>query len=339
MPALLLLAFALCASIANAQSAPAASTPSYGAMLEGFDYPYPVKTFEFDSQQQRLRMAYMDVVGAQPNGRTIVLLHGKNFCAATWEETIAVLAEQGWRVIAPDQIGFCKSSKPAAYQFTLHQLAANTRALLDSLGIRSAAVMGHSMGGMLAARFAITFPHSTEALLLVNPIGLEDWEAAGIPYQTVDQWLANETRTNASSIRAYQRATYYANEWDPRYDRWVSMLAGMYAGPGREQVMWNQAQTSDMIFTQPVVYQLDRIRAPTVLFIGEKDTTAIGKAAAPADIQARVGRYAQLGPRIAKIIPDARLVAFPQLGHAPQIQDPARFHAALTQALKQLDAQ
>ena len=316
----------------------AQTSTSYGAMLEGFDYPYPVQRFEFETQRQRLSMAYMDVQPQTPNGKVIVLLHGKNFCGATWDSTIGVLRERGWRVVVPDQIGFCKSSKPAAYQFTLHQLAANTRALLQKLGIEQAVIMGHSMGGMLAMRFAITFPEATQGLILVNPIGLEDWQAQGIPYQTVDQWLAGEQRTTATTIRDYQRATYYAGMWEPRFDRWVNMLAGMYAGPGREQVMWNQALASDMIFTQPVVYELPRIRAPTILFIGAKDTTAIGKAAAPAAVKDRVGRYAELGPRAAQQIPDARLVMFAELGHSPQIQDPDRFHRALVDELERMQA-
>jgi pimeloyl-ACP methyl ester carboxylesterase len=314
----------------------AQSIQTYGPMLEGFEYPHPVQRFRFESQQQPLEMAYMDVKPVRSNGRAIVLLHGKNFCGATWEATIDVLREQGWRVVVPDQIGFCKSSKPESYQFTLHQLAANTHALMTKLGIERAVIMGHSMGGMLATRFALTFPQATQALLLVNPIGLENWEAQGVPYQTVDQWLANEQRTSAESIREYQRTTYYAGRWEPRVDRWVNMLAGMYAGPGRKQVMWNQALTSDMVFTQPVVDEFPRIQVPTVLFIGQKDNTAIGKAAASTEVKARVGNYAELGARAAKAIPNARLVSFPELGHSPQIQDPQRFHEALARELDRL---
>src|SRR5436305_218186 len=90
--------------------------PAYGPELEGFDYPFPVQHFAFTSQRQSLQMAYLDVKPDRPNGQTAVLLHGKNFCAATWEPTIKHLVAAGYRVIAPDQIGFCKSSKPAAYQ-------------------------------------------------------------------------------------------------------------------------------------------------------------------------------------------------------------------------------
>lgn len=317
-------------------AAPVAVAGTSEGMLEGFDYPYPVQRFDFRSQGQPLTMAYMDVRPEQPNGSTIVLLHGKNFCAATWEATIGVLSRQGWRVIAPDQIGFCKSSKPDGYQYSLHQLAFNTRALLAHLGIERSVIVGHSMGGMLAARYALLYPQNTRALVMVNPIGLEDWEAEGVPYQTVDQWLANEQRTTAQSIRDYQRATYYAGTWDPAYDRWVNMLAGMYAGPGGDRVRRAQALTSDMIFTQPVVHAFPQIEVPTLLFIGEKDNTAIGKAAASAAVKARIGDYAQLGPRTAKAIAGARLITFGDLGHAPQIQAPQRFHEALLKELATL---
>jgi len=104
-----------------------AETLSYGPELQGFDYPYPVERFTFSSQGQTLDMAYMDVKPTNPNGETAVLLHGKNFCAATWEAAINALVDAGYRVIAPDQIGFCKSSKPKIYQYTFQQLAANTR--------------------------------------------------------------------------------------------------------------------------------------------------------------------------------------------------------------------
>jgi len=89
---------------------------TYGPRLEGFDYPYPVKIFRFESQRQPLEMAYVDVpAGGKGFAGTVVLLHGKNFCAATWKDTIAALSAASYRVIAPDQIGFCKSSKPERY--------------------------------------------------------------------------------------------------------------------------------------------------------------------------------------------------------------------------------
>lgn len=133
-------------------------------MLKDFEYPFEVKRFEFTSQKLPLAMAYLDVApkGAG-NGDTVVLLHGKNFCAASWEQTIKALSEAGYRVVAPEQIGFCKSSKPQHYQFGFHQLAFNTRELLRSIGVERPIIMGHSTGGMLAFRYALMYPQDTKA--------------------------------------------------------------------------------------------------------------------------------------------------------------------------------
>ena len=314
-------------------AAPALADP----MLADFDYPFPVQRFEFTSQKLPLSMAYLDVApeGAA-NGDTVVLLHGKNFCAATWEETIRALSAAGYRVVAPDQIGFCKSSKPEHYQFSFEQLAANTHELLQKLSIERPIIMGHSTGGMLAFRYALMYPKETKALVAVNPIGLEDWKAKGVPLKTIDQLYQNELKTSADSIRDYERKTYYAGEWKPAYDKWVGMLASMYRGKDGELFALNQAHTSDMILSQPVVYEFGNIAVPTLLLIGAKDNTAIGKAWSPPEVQARIGHYAELGPEAARAIKGSILVMFEDLGHAPQIQDPARFHAALLKNLSNL---
>jgi pimeloyl-ACP methyl ester carboxylesterase len=332
------LASSLLATLARAAPPPvqpSAVTPaSYGAELEEFAYPYPVKKFEFESQQQKLHMAYLDVAASGPaNGRSVVLLHGKNFCAATWGATIEALRRAGYRVIAPDQIGFCKSSKPRSYQFSFQQLAENTQRLLASLGVSKFVLLGHSMGGMLATRYALTAPSSIEELVLVNPIGLEDWKSKGVPYQSVDAWYAAELQTSAEKIRRYQRATYYAGTWRPEYDVWVEMLAGMYRGPGKQRVAWDSALSYDMIYTQPVIYELEKLAMPVLLLIGKKDNTAIGKALAPEAARKALGQYAQLAPAAAARIPRAKLVMFDELGHAPQLQDPARFQRALLEGI------
>ena len=321
------------ASLLALSFAALADEPRYGMQLEGFDYAWPAERFAFTSQNQPLEMAYIDVRPAKANGRTVVLMHGKNFCAGTWEETIRTLSGAGYRVIAPDQIGFCKSSKPQRYQYSFQQLAANTHALLAHLGVKNVTVIGHSTGGMLATRYALLYPNEVEQLVMVNPIGLEDWKTKGVPYQSVDQWYQRELKTSAQSIRKYEQNTYYAGQWKPEYDRWVTMLAGLNNGDGKQRVAWNSALLYDMIYTQPVIYEFGELKMPVLLMIGTRDNTAIGKDAAPPAIQKTLGNYAQLGKDAAKRIPHARLVEFDDLGHAPQIQDPARFHKALLEGL------
>ena len=313
--------------VAAASAATAAET--YGPELEGFEYPHEVRRFGFSSQRQDLSMAYMDVSPERPNGKVAVLLHGKNFCGATWEGTITELTKAGYRVIAPDQIGFCKSTKPLGYQFSFQQLASNTAGLLSLLGVENAVVIGHSMGGMLAARFALMMPDRVEKLVLVDPLGLEDWQAEGVPWQPIEKGYESERRTTFDSIKGYQLKFYYNGQWKPEYDRWVQMQAGLYAGAGAERVAWNSAQTSDMIYSQPVVHELPKLRVPTILVVGGKDRTAPGANRAPAEIDARLGRYDLLGRATVARIPKSVLVEFPELGHSPQVEAPDRFHAAL----------
>ncbi len=319
---------------------PAASaTAAYGPELEGFQYPFPVTRFEIPSQRLTLHMSYMDVHPKNSNGRTVVLLHGKNYCGATWYKTIITLTAVGYRVIAPDQIGFCKSTKPERYQYTFQQLARNTHALLVSLGVTGATLIAHSTGGMIAVRYALMYPKETEQLVLVNPIGLEDWKAKGVPSISIDDWYSRELKISADTVRHYEQETYFAGHWSDEYEPWVQMYAGLNRGPGKELVAWNSALIYDMIYTQPFFYEMEKISVPTLLMIGNKDNTAIGKDLAPPGVRESLGNYAQLGKRAAARIPGARLVEFPELGHAPQIQDPVAFHRALLEGLTPISAQ
>ena len=323
------------ARLATARAAPpdAAARPTsqpeaFDAEGTGFEYPYPVSYFTFTSQRQPLRMAYVDSPAASPNGRTVLLLHGKNFNAGTWATTIAALNRAGFRVVAPDQIGFGKSSKPERYQFTFNQLAANTRALLASLGISRSAVVGHSMGGMLAVRYALAYPDATEKLLLVDPIGLEDY-AALVPPRTVDEWYAQELKQTPESVVAYQRDAYYGGQWRPEYAAHTRLLAGWTRSPEWPRVAWDAALTTDMIFTQPIVEDLPRLRVRTRLVVGLRDRTALGKAFARPEVAARMGDYPRLGKDAARRIPGAELVELPGVGHVPQVEAFPEFEQAL----------
>ncbi len=276
----------------------------------------------------------MDVQPTTANGRTVVLLHGKNFCGATWEGVIGAVTGAGYRAVVPDQIGFCKSDKPRDYTYGLHELAANTHDLLRALSVEKPILVGHSMGGMLAIRFALSFPQSVGGLVLINPIGLEDWRAEGVPERTLDELFAAEKTTTAESIRMYQQKVYYDGRWKPEYDRWVEMLASMYAGPDGETVAWAQAKTSRMIFSDPVIHEIERIPVPVALLIGGKDTTAIGRDRVPMDVAALLGDYPRLARTMSvRLQNGARFKLWPDLGHSPHIEAPDMVHPELLDVL------
>lgn len=327
--------FLLAAAASLAAIPAAAQTVPLGADLERFDYPAPVRWFATSSQGHSVRMAYLDLVptGAA-NGTTIVLLHGKNFCAATWGDTARGLAAAGYRVIAPDQIGFCKSSKPAGYQYSFHAMAALTAALLDRAGVGKIILVGHSTGGILAARFALLHPQRVARLVLVNPLGLNDTLAEGVPYTDLGQLRAEEAKTDAASIKAYQLRNYYHGDWRPAYDRWVAMLAGQYASADGDRVREAQARLSDMIQTQPVAAELPRLSMPVALVIGQRDLTAFRANTAPPALRSRVRTVPQAAEEAARRIPGARLIRLDAFGHSPQVEAPEVFLAALRSAIE-----
>ncbi len=302
-------------------------------MLSNYTYPYPVKYIQLDIQQQKLRMAYMDIKPSNYNGKNIVLLHGKNFNGAYWETTARELSKQGFRVIIPDQVGFGKSSKPLHFHYTFQQLAENTKNLLDSIGVTKTAVLGHSMGGMLATRFALMFPETTERLILENPIGLEDWKLV-VPYKNVDWWYKNELGKTYEKIKSYQLESYYDGKWKPEYDKWVNLLAGWTLNSDYKTIAWNAALTYDMIFTQPVVYEFKNIKCPTLLIIGTRDRTALGKPLVNEEVRKTMGLYNQLGKEAQKKIPNAELVEIENVGHLPHIESFDKFITPLIKFMK-----
>lgn len=301
------------------ETRPTRASSGYDRWLSGYPYPYPVRRFELDVQGTRACMAYMDVAPARANGHVVVLLHGKNFSGAYWKHTADALRDLGYRVILPDQIGFGKSSKLTDIQYSFELLARNTARLLDSLGVARASVVGHSMGGMLAARWATQYPERTERLVLVNPIGLEDYRRS-LPYRGVDGWQAQAQKQGPAAIRAYMQQSYFHGTWQPAYDELLQIQAGWAEGPDRAHMARVSALTSDMIYTQPVVHDLKTLRVPTLLVIGQEDRTAPGKSDVPPDVAATLGNYRVLGERAAREIPGARLVRIEGVGHVPQYE-------------------
>lgn len=278
-------------------------------------------------------MAYMDLKPNKANGKTVLLLHGKNFVAMYWEQTAKDLAKAGYRVLMPDQIGFGKSSKPTDIQYSFQLLAQNTKAVLEKEKIEKVSVLGHSMGGMLATRFALMYPEMVEKLILENPIGLEDWKTV-VPYQSVDDWYQAELKQDYQKIKDYQLQFYYDNKWKPEYDKWVAISAGFTLNKDYPSIAKNAALTYDMIFTQPVVYEFENIQVPTLLIIGQRDRTALGKAKASPEAQKTLGNYPKLGKETAKKIKNSQLVALENVGHLPHIEAYDKFIKPLLEFLK-----
>lgn len=302
-----------------------------GLMLENYDYPYPVSYYDFNIENEPVRMAYMDVPpSGTPNGKTVMLLHGKNFFGAYWRNTIKFLADSGFRVIVPDQIGFGKSSKPDIH-YSFHRMAYDTKNLLSHAGVTSAAVVGHSMGGMVASRFVLMYPETATHFVLENPIGLEDYKVK-VPYATIEAQYQKQLQETEESILKYHK-TYYV-QWKEEYDEWVKVHYRWTLNPDYEKLAWISAVTSDMIYTQPVVYEFPNITVPSLVIIGQEDRTAIGKDRAAEEVKPALGQYPELGRKTAAAIPGAKLVELNGVGHVPHFESADTFHAELLNFIK-----
>ena len=300
--------------------------------LEEYIYPYPVSFLSLVIEGQDARMAYMDVLPREGvNGKTVLLLHGKNFFGAYWRQTIAFLTENGYRVIVPDQIGFGKSSKPNIH-YSFHALAANTKKLLDALGIKEVTVVGHSMGGMLATRFALMYPDTATRLVLENPIGLEDYRAF-VPYVTIDEQYQSELKASPDSILNYHK-TYFVS-WMPEFGEYAEVAVRQRSSGEYPRLAMSSALTYEMIYEQPVCHEFPQIKAKTLLVIGQSDRTVVGKARVKKELLPHVGQYPELGRKTAQLIPGAKLVEIATVGHIPHVEMKDKFHEALLNFLKE----
>ena len=301
--------------------------PVFTAQLKEYAYPYDVGVYAFESQGQALDMAYMHLP-AKPGKPTVLLLHGKNFNGAYWKQTAKHLNARGFGVLMPDQIGFGKSSKPVNYQYSFNQLAMNTRDLIRHLGIEQVIVTGHSMGGMLASRFVLAYPEISTSLILINPIGLEDY-LDYTSYPAISDAYARELSKTTEDIIAYQKANYYAGAWNNVYAALTDPLVGWQNGPDKEQIAYVSALTYDMILTQPVIDDFEHISVPTTLIIGTRDKTGPNRGNMKPGTGYLLGQYDVLGEKAAERVKDSYLIELEGLGHLPHIEDFDAFAPAL----------
>jgi pimeloyl-ACP methyl ester carboxylesterase len=289
---------------------------------EGIEYPYPVAYLPLTLYGQDVRMAYMDVPPAgPPNGRTVMLFHGMNFGGFYFAGPIEVLRQQGFRVVVPDQVGFGRSSKPVI-PYNFHDMALNSRRLLESLGISRVTIIGHSMGGMLSARFAASFPDITERAVIYDPIGLTDpryerpWRSADDAYKaTMAQTNDQRWQGFYANIRRYFPSP---GAWKPEYEQYVRILYAPTLSGDWPRLAMVRSIYQQMLYLDPVVHDWEKIKVKTLVIGGEKDGQD----------------FPRLARHIADTIPGAQLVIIPNAGHVPHLEMPELFYKELLKFVK-----
>jgi pimeloyl-ACP methyl ester carboxylesterase len=253
-------------------------------------------------------------------GPLIVLLHGITSTSDVWLETMARLSER-YTVVAPDLLGHGRSAKPRG-DYSLGAYASGGRDLLGALGFERGTVVGHSLGGGIALQFAYQFPEYCERLVLVSSGGLGKevhllLRAAALPgAEFVLPLIVRDWAIGAGSAMAGV------------LDRF-----GFKAGPDLAEAARGYASLADrgareaFLHTLRAVIDLNgqRVSATDRLYLAQRLPTLLIWGSRDPIIPIEHGRAAR------ERIPESRLVEIPGAGHWPQLDDPDRFVAEITE--------
>lgn len=167
------------------------------------------------------------------NGTPVVFIHGFGASIYGWRYQLPPTVTAGYRVVAFDNRGFGFSDKPA-HGYTNAAYAHLVVSLLDSLGIASAVLVGHSMGGAIAAEVALTYPDRVRGLVLIDAAGygvrwpgvlkLARWPQVGaVVTRFRARWITGRilrsTFADPSKVTEAEVDQYYAPVPDPAYGR------------------------------------------------------------------------------------------------------------------------
>ena len=194
-------------------------------------------------------------------------------------------------------------------------MRSNTKRLLDALGIKVTDIVTHSMGGMVASRFASSYPDAVGNLAMINQIGLTDARSTRPWRDTSEVYKAALARDYAEIVRGMR--AYYVN-WKPEYMKYVKIHYGWIKSGDWPRMAMVRALQQQAIYADPVVDDWPRIKARTLVIGGEKDG---------AD-------YPGGARRVAETVQRGQLYIIPNVGHNPQFEAPQLLYPPLLRFLK-----
>lgn len=245
----------------------------------------------------------------QRAGTPVLLLHGFGSSLHTWEDW-ARLMEAERRVIRLDLPGFGLTGADPSGDYSDLRAVALLESLLDAVGVARVDVVGSSMGGRIAWRFAAERPDRVRRLVLMAPDGFASRgftydKPAGVPLM-----MRALPYTLPTPLLRGGLAPAYA---DPRVltAEVLERYRDMMLAPGVRRAILDRMASQVLVPPEPI---LARIAAPTLLLWGEADRMVPAPHAAD----------------YARILPNSRTVVLPGLGHVPMEEDPARSLAPVT---------
>jgi pimeloyl-ACP methyl ester carboxylesterase len=244
----------------------------------------------------------------------LILLHGFGSSLQTWEPWARILSE-GHRVIRLDLPGFGLTGPDATGDYSDARSIYVLAGLMDALSLARVTLIGNSLGGKLAWTFAAENPQRVKKLILISPDGFasrgfEYGKKADVPlFVRLLPYMLPAALVRANLAAAYGDATALRDDVVARY-------RDLMLAPGVRRAMIARMEQVEL---EPPELLLRRIQAPTLLVWGERDAMI---------------PFSNAGDYM-KAVGDCRLVSFPELGHVPQEEAPARALASVQEFLAQ----
>jgi pimeloyl-ACP methyl ester carboxylesterase len=246
------------------------------------------------------------------DGPTVALIHGITSRSGVWVEVMQDLVEAGYSVIAPDLFGHGASAKPKG-DYSLGAYASGVRDLLGLLGVESATVVGHSLGGGIALQLAYQFPEYSERLVLISSGGLG---------REVSLMLRAATLPGSELVMPL-----IVRDWTVQAGSSVAGFLGrlgLRAGPDLREMGRGYASLVESDAQGAFVHTLravidaggQRVSAMDRLYLAERMPVLIIWGDGDPIIPIEHGRAAH------RLIPHSRLVEIPDAGHWPQLDQP-----------------
>jgi len=277
------------------------SAPSYAALVDQSAWAGLKKEVRLANG---IRLAYVEL--GNPKGEPLLLLHGYTDTSRSWSVMAPHLS--GYRLLFPDQRGHGDADAPECC-YGPSQLAHDAKLFLDALGIRQAAIAGHSMGSMVAMTMAAEYPERIASIILVG--------STALPPVTPGTWLYDQV---AALKFPLDRNSAFMREWHPSNQ--PTPIDPAFAEAVMEDILaiqphvWRSVMRELMQF--PVARHAGDVKAPVLILSGGKDPLF------PAEHHAA----------LLKAFPHAKAHVFPELGHSPNWEQPEAVAVAIKAFLK-----
>ncbi|WP_421118783.1 alpha/beta fold hydrolase [Aquihabitans daechungensis] len=270
-----------------------------------------------DVEERSAGTVRLDVLEAGRGGRPLLLTHGFTGSKEDFGDWIDAFAAEGWWVVAPDLRGHGDSEHPEGEdRYSLALFAQDLLALADQLGWDRFALLGHSMGGMVAQEMALAAPERIERLVLMDtnhgPVdgldpdtvafGVEVLRTEGIAGLVALLAQLPQQPKAPSDVRVRAERAGYAEFADGKVHR---CSPSMYAAMGVELT----SRTDRLA-------ELSRLTMPVRIVVGAEDTG-----------------FLPASHRIAEAISTADLVVIPDAAHCPQFENPDAWWDAVSSFL------